>query len=144
MFAHAKGDRVVPVARIVPQSIPAAESAPEPQRDSPGRFGRGEAPPDPREPLFACASREEASGDILLKVVNVFGADQTLAVELLGAPIRPVATGEVLTGEPGDVNTVEDPFHIVPRRFVITDASPRWTHTFPGHSVTVLRFKTAK
>jgi len=142
MFFNAKGDQIIPVGRIVPQNIPTTESAQETARTSAGRFGRDDAPPSPGEPLFACASKEDASGDIILKVVNIFNVDQTMTVELVGANIHSVATGEVMVGEPGDVNTVENPFHTVPKRFIITDASSHWTHTFPGHSITVIRFKT--
>ena len=76
-----------------------------------------------------------------MKVVNIFDVDQTMTVELTGADIHSVATGEVMAGEPGDINTVENPFHTVPRRFIVTDASSNWTHTFPGYSITVIRFK---
>lgn len=144
MFFNAKGDRVIPVAEIVPQTIPIPEPAPESASAPAGRFGfgRGDAPPSPDEPLFACASKEDASGDIILKVVNVFDVDQTLTVELPGDHINSVATGEVMVGELGDINTVEYPSHTVPRRFIVTDAGSNWTHTFPGHSITVIRFKT--
>jgi len=143
MFFNAKGDQVIPVAEIVPQTIPTAESAMEQAQTSAGRFGHAEAPPSPNEPLFACASKEDVSGDIILKVVNIFSVDQTLTVELAGVNIHSVATGEVMMGEPGDINTVENPFHTVPKRFIVTDASSNWTHTFPGRSITVIRFKTA-
>jgi alpha-L-arabinofuranosidase len=142
MFFNAKGDRVIPIAKIIPQTIPGATASPEP---APGRrsgFGRPETPPSPDEPLFACASKEDASGEIILKVVNVFDVDQTMAVELNGANIQPVATGEVMVGELGDINTTENPFHTVPRRFIVSDASSNWTHIFPAHSITVIRFRT--
>jgi len=142
MFFNAKGDRIIPVSRIVPQVIPIMESAQEPARNSAGRSGRSDPPPSLDEPLFACASKEEASGDIILKVVNVFDADQTVTVELRGADIHSVATGEVMAGEPEDINTVENPFHTVPGRFIVTDAGSKWTHTFPGYSITVIRFRT--
>jgi len=142
MFFNAKGDWVIPVGQIVPQTIPTVESAQEPTQVSAGPFRRGDAPPNPNEPLFACASKEDASGDVILKVVNVFDMDQTLTVELVGANIHSMATGEVMVGKPGDINTVENPFNVTPRRFIVTDASANWTHTFPGHSITVLRFKT--
>jgi alpha-N-arabinofuranosidase len=142
MFFNAKGDRVIPIARIVPQMIPTAEPVQEPAQTDAGRFGRGDAAPSPNEPLFACASKEDASGDIILKVVNVFDVDQTLTVELTGTHIHSVATGEVMTGELGEINTVQNPFHTVPRRFIVTDASSNWTHTFPGYSITVIRFRT--
>jgi alpha-N-arabinofuranosidase len=142
MFFNAKGDRVIPIATIVAQTIPAAIPSPEPAPGQRSGFGRPETPPSPDEPLFACASKEDASGDIILKVVNVFNVDQTMTVELTGANIHSVATGEVMVGELGDINTVENPFHTVPKRFIVSDASSNWTHIFPAHSITVIRFKT--
>ena len=142
MFFNARGDQIIPVAQIVPQTIPTLESTTESVQTSAGRFSRGDASPNPNEPLFACASKEDTSGDIILKVVNIFEVDQTLTVKLIGTNIHSVATGEVMTGELGDINSVENPFHTVPKRFIVTDASSNWTHTFPGHSITVIRFKT--
>ncbi len=144
MFFNSKGDQVIPVTEIVPQTIPAQESTSESLLAPADRFGfgRGEAPLNPDEPLFTCASKEDESGDIILKVVNIFDVDQTMTVELSGANIQKVATGEVMVGKPGDINTVENPFHTVPKRFIFTDTSSNWTHTFPGYSITVIRFKT--
>jgi hypothetical protein len=33
-------------------------------------------------------------------------------------------------------------FRTTPTGFIDTDAGARWTYTFPGHSITVIRFKT--
>jgi alpha-N-arabinofuranosidase len=143
MFFNAKGDQVLPVAEIVPQTIPTPMPTPEPAAAGPfGRSRRPETPPSPNEPLFACASQEDGSGDIILKVVNIFDVDQTLTVELVGADIQSVATGEVMEGKLDDINSVENPFHTAPKSFIVTDASANWTHTFPGQSITVIRFKT--
>jgi alpha-L-arabinofuranosidase len=144
MFFNAKGDRVIPVAKIIPQTIPTPETTLEPTPTPAGRFGLGrrETPPSPDEPLFACASKEDASGDIILKVVNIFDVDQTMTVELGGSNIQKVATGEVMAGMPDDINSVDAPFQTVPKCFIVTDAGSNWTHTFPGHSITVIRFKT--
>jgi alpha-N-arabinofuranosidase len=146
MFFNAKGDQVIPVAEIVPQTIATPEPAPEPAQASAGRSGRGrrEAPPSPNEPLFACASKEDASGDIILKVVNIFDVDQTLNVELVGAEVQRTATGQVMVGTPDDINSADAPFHTVPKDFIVTDASSNWKHTFPGNSITVVRFKAVK
>jgi len=144
MFFNAKGDQVLPVGEIAPQTIPTPEPTPAPAQTA-GRFGgrgRAETPPSPDEPLFACASKEKVSGDIILKVVNIFDVDQTLTVELMGANIKKVATGEVMKGELDDINSVENPFHTVPKSFIVTDAGSTWNHTFPGNSITVVRFKT--
>jgi alpha-N-arabinofuranosidase len=143
MFFNAKGDQVLPVAQIVPQTIPEPMASPQPvPQGRRGGFGRRDTPPSPEEPLFACASKEDATGDIILKVVNIFDVDQTMTVELVGAHVRKVATGQVMEGELDNINSVEYPFHTVPKRFIVTDASSNWTHTFPGQSITVVRFKT--
>jgi alpha-L-arabinofuranosidase len=143
MFSNSRGDQVIPIAGITPQTIPTPAPEPAPSAaPAGGRGGRGPGRPDPNEPLYACASKEDASGDIILKVVNVFNVDQTVAVELVGANIPKNATGQVMVGQPDDTNTVDDPFHTVPKDFVINDASSAWKHTFPGHSITVIRFKT--
>jgi len=143
MFYNARGDQVIPIAAITPQTIPTFSAEPAPstaQIDA--RPARRVARPDPNEPLFACASKEDASGDIILKVVNVFDVDQTVTVDLAGAKIRKNATGQVMVGKPNETNSIEDPLHIVPKDFVINDARSSWKHTFPGHSITVIRFKT--
>jgi alpha-L-arabinofuranosidase len=146
MFFNAKGDQVLPVGKIVPQTIPAPEPIPESVQAPAAQSGRGrrEAPPSPNEPLFACASKEDASGDIILKVVNIFDVDQTLNVELVGAEVQRTATGQVMVGTPDDINSVDAPFHTVPKDFIVTDASSNWKHTFPGNSITVVRFKAVK
>jgi alpha-N-arabinofuranosidase len=143
MFYNARGDQVIPIAGITPQTVPTLPPEPAPPPTAAGaRGGRGGGPPNPNEPIFACASKEDASGDVILKVVNVFGVDQTLTVEMAGANILKNATGQVMVGELNDTNTADDPFHIVPKDFVVNDASSTWTHTFPGNSITVIRFKT--
>jgi len=142
MFYNARGDQVIPIAGITPQTIPTIPPEPAPPAADTGRRGGRVVHPDPNEPLFACASKEDASGDIILKVVNVFGVDQTVTVELAGASILKNATGQVMTGEPNETNSVEEPFHIAPKDFVVNDAGSTWNHTFPGNSVTVVRFKT--
>ena len=125
MFYNARGDRVLPVADVTPQTLPPESS------------GRGTAPP-----LYASASKDDASGDVILKVVNPFATDQTLSVELAGADVLKNATGQVMAGEWDDTNTLDDPLHVVPKDFAIDDASATWEHTFPGNSITVIRFKT--
>ena len=74
--------------------------------------------------------------------MNVFDTDQTVTVDLAGADVRGVATGQVMTGMPEEVNSLEFPHKVVPLGFIVTDASASWSHTFPGNSITVVRFKT--
>lgn len=104
--------------------------------------GRGGGSANPNEPLFACASKEKISGDIILKVVNAFDLDQAMIVEMTGVNILKNAAGQVMTAGLEDTNTIEEPLKVVPKDFVINNAGPKWEHIFPGHSITVIRFKT--
>jgi alpha-N-arabinofuranosidase len=143
MFYNARGDQVIPIASITPQTIPTPAAEPTPPPSAAGkRGGRRDSPPNPNEPLFACASTEDATGDIILKVVNVFDVDQSMTMELVGARELKGARGQVMVGQPNDTNTVDEPFCTVPKDFVIGEVSASWNHTFPDHSITVIRFKT--
>jgi alpha-L-arabinofuranosidase len=132
------------VASITPQTIPTPPEAPAPATPAPapGGRGRGGRAPNYNEPIFAAASKEDASGDIILKVVNIFDVEQNLTVNLAGAKVLKNATGQVMAGQPNDTNSIEKPLNIVPKAFAISDASASWNHTFPGNSITVIRFKT--
>jgi len=48
----------------------------------------------------------------------------------------------VMFGQPDDTNTMEQPLCTVPKDFVIDEVDSPWNHTFPGNSITVIRFKT--
>jgi hypothetical protein len=83
----------------------------------------------------------DASGQVILKVVNASASPQRLSVDLLGAlSVEKHAVVEVLAGEPEDVNTVAEPRKIYPRAADIEDAGTSFLHEFPVYSVSVFRF----
>jgi len=95
----------------------------------------------PLPTLFAAASRENAGGQVILKVVNTAATTQPAQILLGGAAdVAKSAAVEVLTGQPSDVNTIQTPEKIVPRRQDITDAAPDFVHDFPPYSLSVMRF----
>ncbi|HUB27088.1 MAG TPA: alpha-L-arabinofuranosidase C-terminal domain-containing protein [Tepidisphaeraceae bacterium] len=99
-----------------------------------------EPPATPMPPIFAEASRDDSNGQVILKVVNVSATPQSLQIRLNGAgAVSPNATAEVLTGEPGDQNSIEAPLKVAPQSADITDAAPQFTHEFPAYSVSVMR-----
>ena len=101
--------------------------------------------PPPSFPVFATASRDLATGDVILKAVNVSETPYPLQVTLQGAKgVAGTASALVLTGAPGDVNTVETPTKVAPRTATLTGTGGTFLHEFPAHSVTVLRFKARK
>ncbi len=95
------------------------------------------------DPVYAAASRDAGTGDVILKVVNFTAGPQPLTVDLRGvSDVRPDAAATVVQGEPGVMNSIAEPEKIAPQTVKISDAAASFEHTFPPHSVTVLRLKT--
>jgi alpha-L-arabinofuranosidase len=92
------------------------------------------------EPVFASASRELATGDVILKVVNVTSAPQQLRLNVSGLT-GVSATGQVLTGPPDAVNTVSQPENIVSQPLAVTGSGQGFVQEFPAYSVSVMRLK---
>jgi alpha-L-arabinofuranosidase len=95
------------------------------------------------DPLYTEASRDNASGDVILKVVNTTDIDIPTQIVLQGAG-RVASRGKniFLTGNRNDVNTIDNPEKIVPHTETIDGRGSNFTHTFPAHSVNVLRVST--
>jgi alpha-N-arabinofuranosidase len=148
MFSNNRGDVVLPATfdplpKLSLEEIPVAP-APEPP---PGRGGnppaRGRGPTGPFDGLYASATRETSTGDVILKLVNVQSTAQPLRIQLQGlTTVRKDATGEVLTGDLGAINTVAEPRKVVPKPVQIANAGTDFTQELPKHSVTVIRLKT--
>ncbi len=127
MFYTHKGDRVLPIVELTPQTPGGA--LPGTNQDLP--------------PLYSAASRDDKTGDVILKVVNTREGAQQMTLSFAGAStIRKDAIGEILSGPADAVNTIADPLHCVPQKLEIHDAAPSFVHEFPGMSVSVIRFKT--
>ena len=77
----------------------------------------GTSPPaPPLGPVFAGASRVEGTGEVILKVVNTSPGAQKLRIDLQGVKeVEKGATAEILSGQPGDVNTLAEPEKMAPR-----------------------------
>jgi alpha-L-arabinofuranosidase len=90
---------------------------------------------------FWSASIDTASGkhDVLLKVANNQAAAETVNITLNGAAkVDPAGQSTVLTGDPQDENSLENPTRVVPTAGTFA-AGTSFTYSFPAHSVTVLR-----
>jgi alpha-L-arabinofuranosidase len=93
------------------------------------------------DPLYATASRDQSTGDVILKVVNFSADAQQLDVDLQGIGSHALSgTAEVISGQPSDVNTVAEPTKVVPKTTPLKVAS-HFTHEFPAYSVSVMRLK---
>ncbi len=144
MFSNNRGDVVLPanfegLPKLTLEQIPVA---PQPQPPPAGRGG-GRGPTGPFDAIYASATRENASGDVILKLVNVQAQSQLLRIDLQGVPtIKKDATGEMLTGALGDINSVAEPRKVLPKPVTITNAGTSFSHELPAHSVSVIRLKT--
>lgn len=93
--------------------------------------------------LFASATRDNKSNEVIIKVVNAAAGPTETEVRLAG--INQVA-GEaqviVLTSaDPRDENTLDEPLKVSPQPQTLKLSGPKFTHTFPGNSLTVIRAK---
>ena len=96
-------------------------------------------------PIYATASRELESGEVILKVVNASNGEQSLPVELQGAKdVSSSATAIVLTGQREDENSLDEPTKVAPVKRKVEQTGAKFTHTFPANSLTILRIKAGK
>lgn len=141
MFSNNRGDVVLP-ARVDPLPKLTVDQIPHAPLPPGGRSGSG-SPAGPFDAIYATASRDNTTGDIILKLVNVQAIPQPLKIDLQGVQkVAREAKGEILSAELGGMNSVAEPAKVAPKPIAITNAGTSFTHELPAHSVTVLRLKT--
>jgi alpha-L-arabinofuranosidase len=91
------------------------------------------------EPLYQVVSRDDESGDLVVKAVNAQDTAVRGAVDLGGAAVGRTASVTSLTGAPSDVNSLAEPDRISAVEQRMTGFSGRFTYDFPAHSVTFIR-----
>lgn len=140
MYANNRGDVVLPakfegLPMLTREQIPIAPR-PSTQPTPIGNAG-------PYDGLYCNATREDSTGDVILKLVNIQATAQPMKIDLKGAAnINSQAKGEILTAALDAMNSVAEPTKVSPKPITITNAAASFTHELPGHSVTVLRLKT--
>jgi alpha-L-arabinofuranosidase len=90
---------------------------------------------------FWSASVDTSQGkhDVLLKVANNQPTAETVQITLQGvAQVEPAGQSTLLTGDPEDQNSLENPNKVAPITGTF-EAGASFKHTFPAHSITVLR-----
>lgn len=114
MFANNPGDTIVPLQLTAPDGAK----------------------------LFASATRDNTTDEVILKVVNAGTNAAKVKLQLAGAKkiTAPIAV-LTLAGKPDDENSFSDPEKIVPRQTTLKKSSPGFNYSFPANSFTVLRLK---
>lgn len=97
-------------------------------------------------PLNVCAGKIEATGEVVLKAVNTGNAPLDTEVVIRGVEgLAQEAECTVLTSaSPSDENSFEQPRRVSPRTSRLVGTGPKFRHTFPPHSLTILRIGTQK
>jgi alpha-L-arabinofuranosidase len=96
-------------------------------------------PPDlPR--LFATASRDTNSGQVILKVVNPTEENASAELNLSGVRGLDSASAIIMKGNPEDENSISEPRKVAPTTETIEATQSPFSHTFPPNSLSVIRF----
>jgi alpha-L-arabinofuranosidase len=117
LFANNPGDVTVPLKVGVPQG---------------SRF-------------YASATRDTASGETILKVVNGQPSPIDAALDFAGAKSAGSEARAVTlaSGSGHDENSFSEPQKVIPIESRLTITAPKFSYTFPANSLTVLRLKIA-
>lgn len=96
--------------------------------------------PDPGTLYVAC-SRDNETGDVIIKAVNRLKQAQTVEIRLEGdCMVSGKGTAEVLTSaDPRDENSFSQPQKVAPVKRELTGLDSSFSYTFDANSVTVLR-----
>jgi alpha-L-arabinofuranosidase len=93
------------------------------------------------QPFAQVVTRDDRTGDLIVKVVNAQDTAALTRVDLGRRPARSTAQATVITGDPGEQNTRSaEPIKPVTR--TVSGIGRTFTHTFPPNSVTFLRIRT--
>jgi alpha-N-arabinofuranosidase len=91
--------------------------------------------------LFASATRDDSTGEIIVKVVNADTSPSNSEIKITGGTAKGEAHVTTLSGAGGDVNSFEHPQAVAPAETTISMSSGSIKHTFPANSMTVIRLK---
>ncbi len=95
-------------------------------------------------PIYQTVSKEEESGDIIVKLVNVQEKERNIAIQLENCNITGEATVEVLANEDYEAeNSLKNPENVIPITSNIK-LTKNYEYMAPANSVSILRIKTNK
>ncbi|WP_267892817.1 alpha-L-arabinofuranosidase C-terminal domain-containing protein [Streptomyces sp. NBRC 110028] len=95
------------------------------------------------EPFRHVVTRDKATGELIVKVVNAQSAAARTRIDLGGGTVARTARLTTLQGAPDAVNTAsEQP--VTPVRSKLDGVANTFTYTFPADSVTFMRIKTKR
>lgn len=93
-------------------------------------------------PVYQTVSKEEKTGDIIVKLVNIQEEERNIAIRLENCNITGKATVEVLANEDSEAdNSLKNPENVIPtkRKLEITE---NYEYVAPANSVSIFRIET--
>lgn len=94
----------------------------------------------PVEPFRQVVTRDDRTGELILKAVNDQSTAARTAIDLGGGDVAPRAGVTKLAAGPDAVKTETDTL-VAPKRSTFTGVADRFTYTFPANSVTFMRIE---
>ena len=94
--------------------------------------------------FFAVAGRDNDTGDIIFKAINVSDDPVSATFKLLGleAAPRTAALTILESANLSDNNSLEQPSKVTPKESPLANPGPEFSHQFPPRSLSILRLKT--
>ncbi len=93
-------------------------------------------------PVQGCATRDSATGEIIVKLVNPQPTAESVNIEIKGvAALASKATVITLAGSPEDTNSINRPRNVVPVTTRVRGLRPKFAYTLPPNSIVVLKLK---
>lgn len=102
-----------------------------------------ELTPQNHLPVYALGSKDEVTGDYIIKLVNASAVSHSLYIQVKNTEKNQFTViGSSLTSEsPSDVNTLEEPGKVKEKVFNLGEVEKDFTYTLQAHSFVVLRLK---
>jgi hypothetical protein len=97
----------------------------------------------PPERFFVTAGREDASGEVVVKAINLAANSIEASINVRGFA-GVAADGAMICLASDDLshnNSLEEPTRLVPQEGSISNVANGFAHTFPPQSLTILRLK---
>jgi alpha-L-arabinofuranosidase len=95
--------------------------------------------------LCVSASRDDKSGNIILKVVNAFSGSVNTQIDFKGAGALSGSGKAIIlsSASPLDENSLDEPTKVSPRIELVKISGKTLKRSFPGNSLTIIRLATS-
>jgi alpha-L-arabinofuranosidase len=99
----------------------------------------GASDPKARKPFYVVAGKKNATGEIIIKAVNITAQPEEATIQLTNNSLGMSASATVLTSrQPTDENSFDHPTQISPKDFDLGQVTSPISYTFAPYSITVL------